>query len=293
VSAARQPSALVLLLIYAGVWLIALVGINLLAMGAVGAWMAATGDLQAYLDNPLKLLTLVDDGPVMSRLLAVTLLVQFPVMFGVAELCRYMGDRGILVEPGASMREVYAWRSTTPAVLAVGAALGLTAGWLPGWIAGTLRELLPMLDLGALGAIQAALTEGPLWTRVVVVLGVAVGAPVVEELVFRGFMWWTIERALGPIAALVGSSLLFGLYHMDPVQAFALLFTAFVLGWVRRVTGSIFPCIALHAVNNSLGVVGAMLAQDDGKVPLPIVLGMAATTIGLAYLIWRVAPEEA
>jgi uncharacterized protein len=55
-------------------------------------------------------------------------------------------------------------------------------------------------------------------TPMLVVMGVlaAVGAPLVEELLFRGLALRSIEKRLGGVAAVIGSSVLFGAMHVLP-----------------------------------------------------------------------------
>lgn len=291
--APRDLRALLLIGFYSGAWLIVAVVLNLGIAALVLVVLAAQGGLGDLLNNPLTVIDAIKNTTITGPVMAVSLIFQFPAMYGLAELIRYFGNRGILTTPGPAWAEVYAWRRVAPAMVVVPALMGLTAGWLPGWIAGQLRELLPILDFGAVGMVNAALTTGPVWARLVIAFGVMVGAPVVEELVFRGFMWWALERALGGGVALVGSSLLFAAYHMDPIQATALLFTAFALGWVRRVTGSVAPGMAMHAVNNTLGVVGALVTAEDADMPMVWVVSTAVITVALCGLLWRVAPREA
>ncbi len=289
--AAYDLRALLLIGVYSGGWLIVAVVLNLgIALLVLGV-LAAQGGLDELMSNPASIVDAFKNTTLTGPVMALSLIFQFPAMYGLAELVRYFGNRGMLTTPGPAWAEVYAWRRVAPAMLLVPALMGLTAGWLPGWIAGQLRELFPILDFGAVGMVNAALTTGPIWARLLIAFGVMVGAPVVEELVFRGFMWWALERALGGWAALVGSSLLFAVYHMDPIQATGLLFTAFALGWVRRVTGSVAPGMAMHAVNNSLGVVGALVASEDVDMPVAWVVSTAVVTVLLGGVLWRVAPK--
>jgi len=80
------------------------------------------------------------------------------------------------------------------------------------------------------------------------VLGAVVG-PVVEELVFRGFLYRAWERRWGWIPSALMVSALFGLYHPHFFNAFAssLLF----IGVLRR-TGSLWAPIAVHSFSNAM-----------------------------------------
>jgi hypothetical protein len=100
------------------------------------------------------------------------------------------------------------------------------------------------------------------WAVVLAVYVCAV-APMAEELFFRGFLFGLLRRMrvavagrqLGPwiAAAIVG--VLFGLAHYDSAQPEFLIplgFLGFVLCIVRWRTGSLYPCMALHSLNNSV-----------------------------------------
>jgi|SRR4051812_9996161 len=80
------------------------------------------------------------------------------------------------------------------------------------------------------------------------VLG-AIVAPVVEEIVFRGFLYRAWERRWGWVPSALLVSLLFGAYHPVSFSAFAssLLFIA-----VLRRVGSLWGPIAVHGFSNAM-----------------------------------------
>jgi len=86
-------------------------------------------------------------------------------------------------------------------------------------------------------------------------------APITEELVFRGWVLGQMAARLSRPAALIGSSLLFGLYHLRNVywlEADALLrqmaFTGLVLGpilaYLTLRFRTLWPAVILHGANN-------------------------------------------
>jgi membrane protease YdiL (CAAX protease family) len=81
--------------------------------------------------------------------------------------------------------------------------------------------------------------------------------PIAEEIFFRGFVLPGLIKRLGVWRALVISSLVFGLFHIDPgaiVPTFAL---GLALGWVYLKTGSIWPAIFAHGLHNTVAVLVA------------------------------------
>jgi uncharacterized protein len=89
------------------------------------------------------------------------------------------------------------------------------------------------------------------------VLVIAVLAPVTEELFFRGFVFAGLRSrwSLWPAALAVG--LIFGIVHaptgLTAVVPLAGLGVA--LCWLYDRTGSLWPCVAAHVLNNSLALV--------------------------------------
>jgi uncharacterized protein len=96
---------------------------------------------------------------------------------------------------------------------------------------------------GAFGAIAAGML-------------IVVAAPFAEEVFFRGFIFGGLRRRLSfPVAALF-SAVIFGLFHFTGPGSIAvvpqLAFFGFALAWLYEETGSIYPPMAVHAVNNAL-----------------------------------------
>lgn len=163
--------------------------------------------------------------------------------------------------------------------LAVAFFGGLTIWTLPSFIA---QELLPLLpDYPTTGELLGRmLRTAPLLGRATVILAIVGSAPLFEELIFRGYLWRVIEAGLGPIAALCGTTVLFALFHMDPVQSVALLPIAAFLGWLRMRSGSLLPSIAVHLMNNGLGVLLTLgSSSDSDEIGVGAAVGGAAFTV--------------
>lgn len=83
-------------------------------------------------------------------------------------------------------------------------------------------------------------------------LALVVVAPIVEELLFRGFVFKGLRQSLGAWPAIIVSALIFGLAHLQVnvgIDTFAL---GLVLAFLVHKTGSIYPAIVLHAMKNGL-----------------------------------------
>jgi membrane protease YdiL (CAAX protease family) len=78
-------------------------------------------------------------------------------------------------------------------------------------------------------------------------------APVVEELTFRG-VGFSLLAPYGPWVAIVTTGVLFGVWHGLIVALPVLAAFGIVLGWLRHATGSVYPCIAAHAIFNGIAI---------------------------------------
>ena len=86
-------------------------------------------------------------------------------------------------------------------------------------------------------------------------------APICEELLFRGFIFRSLSNWRGPWPAAIATGLLFGAVHgsSQPVAfLLPLALLGIVLCAIYQWTGSLYPCIALHSLNNAI-TLGATL----------------------------------
>jgi CAAX protease family protein len=88
------------------------------------------------------------------------------------------------------------------------------------------------------------------------VLAVVVLAPIAEEVFFRGFFFAGLRSrwSLWPSALLSGA--IFGLVHAPtgPTAAIPLAGLGVGLAWLYNKTGSIYPCIFAHFLNNAIAI---------------------------------------
>ncbi|HET6951087.1 MAG TPA: CPBP family intramembrane glutamic endopeptidase, partial [Acidimicrobiales bacterium] len=94
---------------------------------------------------------------------------------------------------------------------------------------------------------------------VLLVLIVGIGAPVVEEIFYRGLLQRSLIRRFGPVWGIAGASVLFGAAHLQPLQFPALVLAGALFGMLAHRYGRLGPSIAAHVVFNMTAVV-ALLA---------------------------------
>lgn len=88
----------------------------------------------------------------------------------------------------------------------------------------------------------------------VILFEVVVFAPVCEELWFRGIGLTSLMKTGSATRAVVWTSLVFGALHGPDRFLFTTLF-GIVLALIRFRTGSLYCCIAIHALHNFLAIV--------------------------------------
>jgi uncharacterized RDD family membrane protein YckC/membrane protease YdiL (CAAX protease family) len=88
------------------------------------------------------------------------------------------------------------------------------------------------------------------------VFAIVVLAPVAEEIFFRGFFFAGLRKrwSLWPSALLSGA--IFGLVHAPtgPTAAIPLAGLGVGLAWLYNKTGSIYPCMLAHFLNNAIAI---------------------------------------
>jgi membrane protease YdiL (CAAX protease family) len=209
-----------------------------------------------------------------------SLVVSAAALLGFVALAYVLSATSSLVP-----KEVFGWKSR-PLGVWVGAFLaGLTMGPFGGWLAERLVALSEFFSADHLEEIARLIYSGSSASRALAMILVLVLAPLFEELLFRGFIWDCLERSLGSGAALVSSSLLFALYHADPLHVVSVLPLSLLLGTLRLGTGSIVPCIAAHFGNNLLSMILLMVWGVEETVVVPWVVAALCLTISLVAVL--------
>lgn len=110
-------------------------------------------------------------------------------------------------------------------------------------------------------ATSVLVFEGGPLLRFFTALAVVVAAPVAEEMFFRGFLQGRLRQGFGPVLAIGLTTIAFSLVHYSGnlLHPLGVAVMSIGCGVLRERTGSLWPAILLHAVNNSLVVVALVL----------------------------------
>ena len=159
------------------------------------------------------------------------------------------------------------WYAHAPLVL--GAILMAIIGQL---LAAPLAERLPVfLNVEQL---RESMTPGQM---VAFLLAIAIAPGIVEELFFRGYVQRRLLRRLRPLSAILLSSVLFAIAHLDPTHVIFAFPIGLWLGFIAWRTGSIWPGAVCHALLNGLwnlwfiGVAKGVISAEVESVMYPCV----------------------
>lgn len=127
---------------------------------------------------------------------------------------------------------------------------------------------------------------------VINLLVIALTAGIAEELFFRGLVLKGYE-VFGRKKAIIITALLFGIFHFNIQNFIGPVFLGLIFGYLAVKTGSIFPAIVGHFINNALSVTIAFAAEllsggggqamEEG-INTPVILAGAAFWGVLALL---------
>lgn len=111
---------------------------------------------------------------------------------------------------------------------------------------------IPQELLGDITSGMGSLTSYPFWLAIIVN---AILIPILEEVVFRGYIFSRLGKAMPAVVAAVISSVVFGLCHGGLVWAIWAGVVGLIICVVRVKSGSIIPGIVFHIIMNTYGMV--------------------------------------
>lgn len=128
------------------------------------------------------------------------------------------------------------------------------------------------------------------------VFALAISPAICEELLFRGFLLRTSRATLGLRAAVLLNAVLFGLFHMSVYRFVPTAMLGAVLSLIVLRSGTIWPAMLFHALNNSAAILlgrllGARATQPEATPLWPYLpLALVACSLGLWLALGR--PRE-
>lgn len=102
-------------------------------------------------------------------------------------------------------------------------------------------------------------------------------SPIAEEAIFRGLIYNRMKRCFGWIQALIFSSLLFGAYHENVVQAVYGMLLGLMIAYSYELYGNFAAPVLFHAIAN-ISVYAITYRNNLGQMDRRIALAIGAIT---------------
>ena len=104
-------------------------------------------------------------------------------------------------------------------------------------------------------------TDNPFMLTLILVY-VCVLGPILEEIIFRGFILKSMQR-YGNLTAIIVTSVLFSMFHLNLVQFVPPILIGFVLAFITIKSKSIVPGIIAHMFNNTVAFAMSLIPSTE------------------------------
>ena len=139
--------------------------------------------------------------------------------------------------------------------------------------------------------VQAELYGGSLLSRIAASV---ISAPVLEELLMRGIIYTRIRDVFsGPRAAMLGSALIFGLFHGNVVQGLYAFCLGLFLAQIYESLDSVLPAIIAHGAANGATLLAVRFSPLGQSFSGPVLYEFAAAVyLLLGGFVWKKIRRE-
>ncbi len=117
------------------------------------------------------------------------------------------------------------------------------------------------------------------------IISLCVLAPILEEILCRGIMMKYLEK-YGVATEVLASGAAFAIMHFSMQSFVALLFVGILFGIIRKVTGSVFPSMIMHSVNNAASFIMIILTEKELLPDAALAVCALLLFIAFPFLIW-------
>ncbi len=146
----------------------------------------------------------------------------------------------------------------------------------------------PQSVLDSYNELYAFIGESPLWLEL---LSVVVGAPVVEELIFRGCIHTRLRRAMKPLTAALISAFIFGVAHGHLISATYAFILGLVLTYLYEKYESVLVPIIFHAAFNASNYIPLMTSEST-TAEILITVAVSVAIFVICAVIVSVGPPK-
>ena len=110
--------------------------------------------------------------------------------------------------------------------------------------------------------VQTLMTNDDISLKIAIALSAIIFAPLIEEVIFRGYLYPVIKRFSHPIFSCVITSLLFAVIHSNLEGLMPLFLLAIVLTIFYEISKSIWVPILMHACFNGVNTISILILTN-------------------------------
>lgn len=166
-----------------------------------------------------------------------------------------------------------------------------------------LEEYMKTLEESTEAALEKMLNADTLGGLLLNLLIIALIPAVGEELTFRGVLQQSLTRKMNPHLAIILSAAIFSFIHFQFYGFLPRMFLGMLLGYMFYISGSLWPSILMHFVNNGTvvvlyylnnkGIINVDMENFFGdSMSVLLVIACAVTIIWLIVWTWIKAKLE-
>lgn len=227
-------------------------GLGDVALGFTIGLAGAQLVLAAVLSATDRTVDQIDELPL--SLFAVAQMGLWAGLLGVPYVATRLKGNGLVADLGVRARLGDAWRGGS-----IGMALQLAVLPLLYWPIFRLLDKHPS-DLEGPAREVTDRADGALGVALLILI-VGIGAPIIEEIFYRGlFQQALLKRGLPAVAAVGINATVFGISHGQLLQLPALILFGVVAGILAYRAGRLGPAIAAHVAFNMVTVIALLVA---------------------------------
>ncbi len=176
-----------------------------------------------------------------------TIIIQIGLMFSVG----LFGFALISKNKVKQVFKFYGFRRINWKAILISIAIGLVVYFLNIFVSTFFNAFLSIFGYSSSGG--STVTSYPTWLFFVNILMTAILPAICEETAHRGLLLKGLSP-LGQKRAIIISSVLFGLLHLNIEQMFYATLIGFLLGYISTICENIYPAMIIHFMNNFMSV---------------------------------------
>ena len=160
--------------------------------------------------------------------------------------------------------DVCSFKRISPAGIGINTLTGMAMAIFILYILAIIDSIYPLKNIsGDYEDLMNTIMSG---NFVIVFITVGILGPIIEEIIFRGLVLSELRKVTHNTSAVIIQGVLFGIYHMNPLQAMYASVIGIVLGYVMLRYKTLWAPILVHIFFNSLNILlDKMLSEQHAQ----------------------------